>query len=109
VADSVGDFEKLLLLAVMRLEDVAYGAAITEELEARTGRAVSPGAVYVALRRLEDKSMLESRLGEPTAARGGRPKRFYSIRREALMALRSSRREWDAMAEGLESALESDR
>jgi len=109
VVDSVGDFEKLLLLAVMRLEDGAYGAAITEELETRTGRSISPGAVYVGLRRLEDKSMLRSTMGEATAERGGRPKRFYNIRRDALTVLRSSQREWDAMTEGLEAMLESDR
>ena len=108
MVDTVGDFEKLLLLAVMRLGDEAYGASITEELTARTGREISPGAVYVALRRLEAKSMLRSRLGEPTAARGGRPKRYYAARRSALDVLRASQREWDAMVEGIEPMLESD-
>ncbi len=108
MVDTVGDFEKLLLLAVMRLGDEAYGAAIIDEVVGRTGRAISPGAVYVALRRLEDKSMLRSRLGEPTAERGGRPKRYYAVRDDALAALRASRREWDAMADGLEGMLETD-
>lgn len=108
MGESLGDFERLLLLAVMRLGEEAYGAAIIDELMERTGREVSPGAVYVALRRLEDKSMLSSRLGEPTPERGGRPKRFYAIRHDGLSALRASRREWEAMLEGLEGALESE-
>ena len=108
MVDSVGDFEKLLLLAVMRLGENAYGAAIIDEVADRTGREISPGAVYVALRRLEDKSMLRSRLGEPTAVRGGRPKRYYAVRRDALAALKASQHDWDSMVEGLEGMLESE-
>jgi DNA-binding PadR family transcriptional regulator len=108
MGDSAGDFEKLLLLAVLRLGDDAYGAAIIEELGRRTGREVSPGAAYVALRRLEEKGMLRSRTGEPTAERGGRAKRYYAVRRDGLSVLRAAQRDWRAMVEGLETLLESE-
>ena len=106
MGDSIGEFEKLLLLAVLRLGEAAYGGAIIEELGPRTGRDVSPGAVYVALRRLEDKGMLRSRKGEPTPARGGRAKRYYSVRRDGVVALQAAREAWEAMLEGLEAELE---
>ena len=105
MGDSIGEFEKLLLLAVMRLGEGAYGAAIIDELAERTGREVSQGAVYVSLRRLEDKGMLRSSIGEPTPSRGGRAKRFYQVRKNALIALRQSREAWDAMVDGLETEL----
>lgn len=108
MGDTLGGFEKLLLLAVLRLGNDAYGAAIFEEIESRTGRAVSPGAVYVALRRLQAKGMLSSRSGDPTPERGGRAKRIYTLRQEGLDALRDARREWDAMAEGLDVFLEGE-
>jgi DNA-binding PadR family transcriptional regulator len=107
MSELLGEFEKLLLLAVMRLGDDAYGAAIIEELRERTGREVSPGAVYVALRRLQDKGMLRSRVGEPTPARGGRAKRYYTVRRDAVIALREARDAWEAMIDGLEAELSS--
>jgi DNA-binding PadR family transcriptional regulator len=109
MGDSAGDFEKLLLLAVLRLGDGAYGAAIIDEMSRRTGRVVSPGAAYVALRRLEEKGMLRSRTGEPTPERGGRAKRYYEVRKDGLGVLRTARRDWEAMLEGLETLLESGR
>lgn len=108
MGDTAGDFEKLLLLAVLRLGDNAYGAAIIDEMSARTGREVSPGAAYVALRRLEDKSMLSSRIGEPTPERGGRAKRYYAVRTDGLAVLRAARRDWEAMVEGFEAVLEAE-
>jgi len=105
MGETLGGFEKLMLLAVLRLGERAWGAEIFEELERRTQRSVSPGAVYVALRRLEKKGLLLSRPGQGTPERGGRAKKIYSIRPEGLSALREARREWDAMAEGLDSAL----
>lgn len=106
MGDGIGEFEKLLLLAVLRLRDGAYGAALIEELEARLGREVSPGAVYVALRRLEDKRMLRSHAGELTPERGGRAKRYYDVTRQGLVALREARDAWDAMVQGIEARLE---
>lgn len=108
MGETLGEFEKLLLLAVLRLGDDAYGAAVIHELERRTGRDVSSGAVYVALRRLEDKGMLTSEVGEPTPARGGRAKRYYSVRREGRVALKETRAAWDAMLDGLEAELEAE-
>jgi len=106
--DHLGEFEQLALLAVMRLGDEAYGAAIFEERSPRTQREVSPGAVYVTLRRLEKKAMLRARPGAPTPERGGRPKKVYSIEAAGLEALREARREWDAMADGLDAVLAGD-
>jgi PadR family transcriptional regulator PadR len=106
---ALGEFEKLVLLAVLRLADDAYGTTVIEELERRTGRAVAPGAVYVALRRLEQKGMVSSRLGDPTPERGGRAKRFLRVETGGLAALREARAEWEAMSAGLEGLLESGR
>ena len=108
MGEGVGDFERLLLLAILRLDDAAYGAAIIDDIETRTGREISNGAVYVALRRLEEKGMLRSHVGDPTPARGGRTKRYYAIRRDGMAALRSARAEWKAMLQGLETELESE-
>lgn len=105
MGETLGGFEKLMLLAVLRLGERAWGAEIFAELEARTHRSVSPGAVYVALRRLEKKGLLVSRPGPGSPERGGRARKIYSMRPEGLAALREARREWDAMAEGLDAAL----
>lgn len=105
MGDTLGGFEKLLLLAVLQLGEDAYGAAIFEELERRTDRDTSPGAVYVTLRRLERKGMLRSRPGASTPERGGRAKRLYSIEQAGIVALRDARREWNAMADGLDALL----
>ena len=106
MSETLGGFEKLLLLAVLRLGEDAYGAAIFDELESRTARGVAPGAVYVTLRRLEKKGMLRAKAGAPTPERGGRAKKIYAIEPDGLSALREARREWEAMAEGLGQLLE---
>jgi PadR family transcriptional regulator PadR len=108
VSETLGGFEKLLLLAVLRLGEHAYGAAIFDELEKRTARGVAPGAVYVTLRRLEKKGLLKAKSGAPTPERGGRAKKIYAIEPDGLAALREARREWDAMADGLGGLLESE-
>ena len=77
--DKLGNFELVVLLALMRLNDEAYGLPIFEEIEARLGRDVPLGSVYAALGRLEEKGYVTSRLGEPTAARGGKAKRFFKV------------------------------
>lgn len=109
MGETLGGFEQLVLLAVLRLGDEAYGAAIAEELELRTGRTVSQGAVYVTLRRLRDRGWLASRQGEARPERGGRPRRYHVVRAEGLRALREARDEWDALAEGLEDLLREGR
>lgn len=103
---SLGEFEKLVMLAVLHLGDAAYGATIIAALEARIGRTASAGAVYVALRRLEKKDFVTSRLGEPSPRRGGRPKRFFTVTGEGLEALRRAQEDWVAMTEGLKGTLE---
>ena len=108
MSETLGGFEKLLLLAVLRLGKNAYGAAIFDELEARTRRGAAPGAVYVTLRRLEKRGLVRSKAGAATPERGGRAKKIYTLAPEGLAALRDARREWDAMAEGLDAMLEAE-
>jgi DNA-binding PadR family transcriptional regulator len=107
-APALGDFEQLVLLGVARLElqESAYGAAIRQEIHARSGRDVSINAVYTTLDRLENKGFLQSWIGEPTARRGGRRRKFYALRPAGLAALRQAYRAFTAMADGLQSRLE---
>jgi PadR family transcriptional regulator PadR len=106
-APSLGDFEQLVLLGVARLElqESAYGAAIRQEIHARSGRDVSINAVYTTLDRLENKGFLKSWVGEPTPQRGGRRRKFYALRPAGLAALRQAYRAFIAMADGLQSRL----
>src|SRR3990170_2205228 len=84
----LGTLEQIVLLATMRLGDDAYGMTIRDEIKKRTGRAVSFGAVYVTLQRLEDKGLVFSWVGEPTAERGGRAKRFFQVTANGRQAVR---------------------
>ena len=77
--EGLGEFEHLVLLAIARLSDEAYGVPIVDELEAQTGRRVSRASVYVALKRLESKGYIASLLGDPTPERGGRAKRYFQV------------------------------
>ena len=104
--DSLGEFERLVLLAILHLGADAYGATIIQELERRTGRTASAGAMYVALRRLERKGSVTSELGEPSPQRGGRPKRYFTVRPTGREVLRKAQSEWVAMTRGLEEILE---
>jgi DNA-binding PadR family transcriptional regulator len=107
-APTLGDFEQLVLLGVARLElqESAYGAAIRQEIHARSGRDVSINAVYTTLDRLETKGFLKSWVGEPTPQRGGRRRKFYALRPAGIAALRQAYRALIAMADGLQSRLE---
>jgi PadR family transcriptional regulator len=102
----LGDFEQLVLLALVRLGERAYGIAIHDEIVKRGGREVAVAAVYKTLERLEDKGFAASSLGEPTAERGGRRKTYFRIppagRRALSHALASLRR----MASGLSADLD---
>ena len=89
--ESLGDIEHLVLLALLRLGERSYGVPILEEIAARTGREVSRPAVYIALRRLEAKKLVTSRLGEATPERGGRAKRYFTLTTAGHQALHSSR------------------
>ncbi|HEY6488902.1 MAG TPA: PadR family transcriptional regulator [Terracidiphilus sp.] len=88
----LGEFELMILLAVIHLGDDAYGVPISRELEKQRGRDVSIGSVYAALERLETKGLVESSLGEPTAERGGKAKRYFRITKEGLRQVRETRR-----------------
>ena len=101
----LGEFEQLVLLAVLRLEETAYAVTIRREIERRSGRPVSRGAIYVTLGRLSDKGYLESRMGEPTAARGGRAKRLYRVTASGVVALKSCLAALDRMRAGLPAGL----
>jgi DNA-binding PadR family transcriptional regulator len=85
--ESLGAFEQLLLFAVVRLGEDAYGVTIRETLEERTGRAVSAGAIYTALGRLEERGLVSSRIGDPTPGRAGRPPKYYLVEPEGARAL----------------------
>ncbi len=99
---SLGEFEHVVLLAVLRLGDDAHAVSVRDEIEARTGRRVSRGSVYITLDRLETKGYLTSRLGDPTAVRGGRAKRYYALRPRAVAALQENRRALLQMWRGLD-------
>jgi DNA-binding PadR family transcriptional regulator len=108
-AAALGDFEQLVLMGVLRLEqdDTSYGAAIRQEIHDRSRRDVSINAVYTTLDRLESKGLLKSWVGEPTPQRGGRRRKFYALRPAGVTALRQAYRAFTAMADGLESRLET--
>jgi DNA-binding PadR family transcriptional regulator len=101
----LGEFEHLLLLAVLRLGDEAFGADIAGELEARAGRSVSRGHLYTSLDRLEDKGLLRWRLAGGTAIRDGLPRRMYAVTPAGLAALRASRDVLRRMWRGLDDLL----
>jgi PadR family transcriptional regulator PadR len=103
----LGDFEQLVLLGVLRLGEEAYGAAIRQEIHARSGRDVSINAVYTTLDRLEAKGLLRSWVGDPTPQRGGRRRKFYALKPAGVAALRHAYQAFTAMADGLESRLET--
>jgi DNA-binding PadR family transcriptional regulator len=107
-APVLGDFEQHVLLGMLRLElqESAYGAAIRQEIHARSERDVSINAVYTTLDRLEGKSLLRSWVGDPTPQRGGRRRKFYAVRPAGVAALRQAYGALTAMADGLQSRLE---
>jgi DNA-binding PadR family transcriptional regulator len=88
----LGEFELMILLAVIHLGNEAYGVPISRELEAHRGRDVSVGSVYAALERLEAKGLITSFLGDPTPERGGKAKRFFRVTREGLRQVHETRR-----------------
>jgi DNA-binding PadR family transcriptional regulator len=100
-ATILGEFEHIVLLAILRLGDKAYGVTIRNEIQERTGREPAPGALYVTLDRLEDKGLLTSALGDPTPLRGGRAKRYVKVSASGMEALNHARtcylRLWDGL------------
>lgn len=102
---ALGEFEQVVLLAILRLGENAYAVAVRDEILQCTGRDVSRGSVYITLDRLETKGFLRSRLADPTPERGGRAKRYYELRPRAVDALKESRRALVALWRGLERVL----
>lgn len=102
---SLGEFEQVILLAVAHLTREAYGVTIRREIEARTGRDVSIGALYTALERLERKGFVSSHMSDPLPQRGGRARRHFHVEPEGAAALRRSRellaKMWDGLTPGL--------
>jgi PadR family transcriptional regulator, regulatory protein PadR len=101
----LGEFEQLLLLAVLRLGADAFGADIARELEGRAGRTVSRGALYTSLDRLEDKGLLRWKAMPGTPQRGGLPRRLYSVTASGIVALRSAKQTLRRMWQGLDAIL----
>jgi len=98
--EHLGEFEQLLLLAILRKNEDAYGMMIRREIEQKTGRKTSIGAVYLTLERMEQKGLVTSNLGEATPERGGRAKRFFQISPAGRQALKQSLNAVRKMAEG---------
>ena len=102
----LGDFEHLILLAVLRLGEDAYGVSIIDEVESQTGRSVTQAAAYLTLKRLEKKGWISSKKGAPTLERGGRAKRYYRVAPVGLARLKESRTELMSMWSGVSARLD---
>lgn len=100
--DSLGEFEHVVLLALLRLRNQAYGVTVRQEIHVRTRRDISIGAVYATLDRLEHKGYVKSRRGDPTPERGGRAKRFFSVTAKGIAAVNRTQRALRSMTEGLD-------
>lgn len=93
----LGEFEQMVLLALLQLKDNAYGAAIRQLLDQQIERTVALGALYATLERLEKKGLVSSKLGEATPERGGRPKRFFTVTNDGLSALQRAKDAMDTL------------
>ncbi len=99
--DYLTDFELMILLAVLRLGDEAYGVPIAREIETTGGRSVVLGAVYAALDRLEVNGLVASAVGDPTPARGGRAKKFFRVTPAGLRAVRQTQQALTSLWTGI--------
>src|ERR1700734_384953 len=97
--DYLGEFEHIVVLALLRLADQAYGVTVRQEIELRTNREVHIGAVYAALDRLEAKGYITSYLGDPTPERGGRSKRFFRVTAKGMPAVNRTHEPLERMKE----------
>jgi len=100
--DYLGEFEHIIVLALLRLEDRAYGVTVRQEIQFRIKRDVSIGAVYATLDRLERKGYVKSHRGDPTPERGGRSKRFFRVTAKGLGAVNRAQHALQSMTAGLE-------
>ena len=97
----LGEFEQVVILAIMRLKDNAYGVTIRTEIAARTDRRPTAGALFTTLDRLEDKGLLTSQFGDPTPRRGGRAKRYFSVTGAGVAAVVRAQRSYQRLLKGL--------
>lgn len=104
---ALGEFEQLILLALVRLGADAYGATVRREIEEHAGREVSISAVYTTLERLEQKGLVRSRIGEPTPERGGRRRRHFEMLPLGARSLREAYRAISGMTAGIERRLKT--
>jgi DNA-binding PadR family transcriptional regulator len=104
---ALGEFEQLILLALMRLGPDAYGATVRREIEEHAGREVSISAVYTTLERLEQKGLIRSRIGAPTPERGGRRRRHFELLPLGARSLRDAYRALTGMTAGIERRLKT--
>lgn len=107
MSSPLGEFEQLVLLAVLRLGSEAYGATIRREIERRTERELSISAVYTTLQRLEQKGLVRSRMGEPLPERGGRRRKYIELRPAGARALKVAYEAFVGMTAGLELRLKA--
>jgi DNA-binding PadR family transcriptional regulator len=97
----LGDFELLVMLALLRLGDDAYGVPISREIEEQSGREVALGSVYATLERMESKGLVASHFGKATAERGGKAKRFFRVTTKGLREVREARQALISMWQGV--------
>lgn len=102
IAPSLGEFEQLVLLAILRLGENAYGVTIRNEITQCTGREPAPGALYTALDRMERKGLVQTRLGDPTPQRGGRAKRYIKVTKRGRAAVVSVQGSYQRLLQGLD-------
>jgi DNA-binding PadR family transcriptional regulator len=99
--NNLGDFELMVMLALMRLDNDAYGVPISREIEQQCGREIALGSVYAALERLEGKGLVSSEIGKPTAERGGKAKRYFRITKNGLRKVQETRKALMKLWQGL--------
>ncbi len=98
---ALGEFEQIVLLAILRLDDSAYGVPIRKEIAKCTGREPAPGALYTTLDRLEEKGLVTSRYADPTPTRGGRAKRYFKVSALGVKAVARAQRNYQRLLKGL--------
>jgi DNA-binding PadR family transcriptional regulator len=101
VVAPLGDFEQIVLLAILRVGENAYGVTIRAEIAACTDREPAPGALYTTLDRLEEKGLVTSWLGDPTPQRGGRAKRYFTVTTGGVEAVTRAQRSYQRLLKGL--------
>jgi DNA-binding PadR family transcriptional regulator len=103
-ADTLGEFEQVVLMAILRLGEAAYGVSIRQEITACTQREPSPGALYTTLDRLEERGFVTSRFGDPTPQRGGRAKRFFQVTPQGIASIARVQRDYQKLLRGIQLA-----